>query len=248
MFVLGIIALILKTGEIGAKLQFTYSLLNEKRRLNEENEKLKSIVKKVESIEQSTAYLKRLASTVGEKGLEVPVSQTAYNDKETIFEEDSLDAFIVDLRTDESEVYKQLEIVNATREDLYAGIPNISPVDGWITKKFLKNNQNPSMSHLGVDFAAQKGTPIRSTAPGVVEDVINDTYFGLLITIKHKFGIMTRYGHCMQTLVSKGDKIERGQTVALLGNTGASSAPHLHYEILKDGKNVDPMKYMFDRI
>ena len=112
----------------------------------------------------------------------------------------------------------------------------------------MKNNQNPSMSHLGVDFAAQKGTPIRSTAPGVVEDVINDTYFGLLITIKHKFGIMTRYGHCMQTLVSKGDKIERGQTVALLGNTGASSAPHLHYEILKDGKNVDPMKYMFDRI
>lgn len=248
VFALGIIALVIKTGEIGAKLQFTYSLLNEKRRLNEENEKLKKVVKRIESIEQSTAYLKRLASTIGERGLEIPVSQTAYDNKETIFAEDSLDAFIVDLRTNESEVYKQLEIADATREDLYTSIPNISPVDGWITKKFIKDNQNPSINHLGVDFAAQKGTPIRSTAPGIVEEVVNDTYFGLIITIKHKFGFMTRYGHCMQTLVSKGDMVERGQTIALLGNTGTSSAPHVHYEILKDGKNVDPMKYMFDRI
>lgn len=248
IFTLGITALIIKTGEIGAKLQFTYSLLNEKRRLNEENEKLKKVVKKIESIEQATSYLRRLASTIGEKGLEVPVSQMTYNNKEIIFEEDSLDAVIVDLRTDESEVYKQLGILSATKEELYAAIPSISPVDGWVTKKFIKDNENPSHSHLGVDFAAKEGTPIRSTAPGTVEDVVNEKYFGLIVTIKHKFGFVTRYGHCMQILVTKGDRIERGQTIALLGNTGSSSAPHLHYEIIKDGKNVDPLKYMFDRI
>ena len=248
IFAIGITALIIKTGEIGAKLQFTYSLLNEKRRLGEENEKLKRVVKKIESIEQTTSYLKRLASAVGEKSLEVPVSQMTYNNKETVFEEDSLDAFIVDLRADESDVYKQLGILSATKEELYAAIPNISPVDGWITKKFVKDNENPSHNHLGVDFAAKEGTPIRSTAPGTVESVVNDKYFGLLIAIKHKFGFITRYGHCMQALVTKGDRIERGQTIALLGNTGSSSAPHLHYEVIKDGKNVDPLKYMFDRI
>jgi murein DD-endopeptidase MepM/ murein hydrolase activator NlpD len=98
-----------------------------------------------------------------------------------------------------------------------------------------------------VDFAAQTGTLIRATAPGIVESVVFDTYFGLLITVKHRFGFVTRYGHCSQSLVSKGDKVRRGQTVALVGNTGRSSAPHLHYEVIKNGRHVDPLKYTFDR-
>jgi murein DD-endopeptidase MepM/ murein hydrolase activator NlpD len=65
-----------------------------------------------------------------------------------------------------------------------------------------------------------------------------------MVTIKHGYGFMTRYGHCLQVLVNKGDHVERGQTIALVGNTGRSSAPHLHYEIIKEGKNVDPQEYI----
>jgi murein DD-endopeptidase MepM/ murein hydrolase activator NlpD len=102
-----------------------------------------------------------------------------------------------------------------------------------------------SAAHNGIDYAATLGTLIRATAPGVVEDVSNDTYFGKTLTIKHGYGFSTRYGHCSQIIVAKGDHVERGQTIALVGNTGRSSAPHLHYEVQKDGKNLDPTKYVF---
>ena len=79
----------------------------------------------------------------------------------------------------------------------------------------------------------------------MVEDIINDENLGLLVTIKHDHGFMTKYGHCSQVLISKHVSVKRGQTIALVGNTGRSTAPHLHYEILKDGKNIDPAKYLF---
>ncbi len=247
IFVLGIGALLMRSGEIGAKLQLTYSLLNENKRLINENEKLRSITQKLESIEHTSTYLQRLATAVGEEALSATVSK-ANHTKEKMFSEDSLDAFIDDLRTEESDIYKQLKVSSASRKELSLSIPNISPVDGWITKRVIKDPDKPYNNHLGLDFAAKEGTPIRTTAPGIVHDVSNDTYFGLSVTVKHKFGYITRYGHCLQTLVSKGDVVKRGQTIALIGNTGRSTAPHVHYEILKDGKNVDPIEYVFKRL
>ncbi len=247
IFVFGISALLLRSGEIGAKLQLTYSLLNENKRLAEENKKLRNISQKIVSIEQTSSYLKRLATSVGESDIITSVSALSKKN-EDLFTEDSLDAFIGDLRTEGAEVYKEVKASSATGVELSLSIPNISPVDGWITKRFNKDTKTPGDNHLGLDVAATTGTPIRATAPGVVHDVSHDTYFGLIVTIKHKFGFITRYGHCMQALVAKGDRVQRGQTIALLGNTGRSSAPHVHYEILRDGKNVDPEKYIYKRL
>ena len=95
-----------------------------------------------------------------------------------------------------------------------------------------------------MDFAATLGTPIKASAPGVVGKIENDKYFGLLVTIFHNNGFVTRYGHCSQILVSKHDRVKRGQTIALVGNTGRSTAPHLHYEVIKDGKYIDPLKHI----
>jgi len=246
IFVLGISALLLRSGEIGAKLQLTYSLLNENKRLAEENKKLRNITQKIESIEQTTGHLKRLATSVGESDIITSVSLLSKKN-EDMFTEDSLDAFIGDLRTEELKVYKEVKASSATGLELSLSIPNISPVDGWVTKQYKKDAEAPVDNHLGLDFAATAGTPIRSTAPGVIHDVSHDTYFGLVVTVKHKFGFITRYGHCMQALVVKGDRVQRGQTISLLGNTGRSSAPHVHYEILRDGKNVNPEKYIYKR-
>jgi murein DD-endopeptidase MepM/ murein hydrolase activator NlpD len=128
--------------------------------------------------------------------------------------------------------------------DNIGSIPTISPVEGWITKSFLYDTSLMNNGHQGIDFAATEGTPIKSTAPGVVRDISNDKYFGLLVTVQHENGFVTRYGHCSQVLVSVHDRVKRGQTIALVGNTGRSSAPHLHYEVIKDGRYVNPLKHI----
>jgi murein DD-endopeptidase MepM/ murein hydrolase activator NlpD len=128
--------------------------------------------------------------------------------------------------------------------EVIGSFPNISPVEGWVTRKFSPDTSDAKSGHLGVDFAAAHGTPIRATAPGVVGKIENDKYFGWMVTIYHDYGFVTRYGHCSQVLVSKHDRVHRGQTIALVGNTGRSTAPHLHYEVLKDGKHIDPLKHI----
>lgn len=248
VFCVGIFFLLLKAGQIGARLQLTYSLLEEKNQLAEENKKLYQMIKKIESIEQMNLYLQRLAHAVGEDAITLSLSTFSHKGSESIYDEDSLDAFIDAVRTDKENIFKDISEDSVSRDQLYLSIPNISPVDGWITKNFHKDPSNPLNNHLGIDFAAKTGTLIRATAPGIVTTVSHDTYFGLLVVIKHKYAFETRYGHCSQILVKEGERVERGQTIALLGNTGRSSAPHLHYEVLKDDKNIDPLKYIFDRL
>lgn len=247
VFVCGILFLLVKTGQIGLKLQYIESLQKDNTQLRTENEKLHEVVGKVNSIEKTSVYLSRIARVVGEQEFVGSLSEALGSGAYEMYT-DSLDSIEGDLTTVEPLDYRPRSITSASREELSLSMPNISPVEGWITKRFFRSDTISLESHLGVDFAAKAGTPIRSTAPGIIESVVNDKYFGLLVTVKHKFGFTTRFGHCLQVLVSKGDLVERGQTIALVGSTGRSTAPHVHYEIIKNEKNVDPLKYIFDRI
>jgi len=98
--------------------------------------------------------------------------------------------------------------------------------------------------HNGTDFAAPHGTPIRSTADGVVTYVGWQSAYGRLIKIKHDFGIETRYAHLSRFRVKKGQRVSRGQHIGDMGNTGRSTGTHLHYEIRIGGKPINPMKYI----
>src|SRR5436190_14355511 len=101
--------------------------------------------------------------------------------------------------------------------------------------------------HKGIDFAAPKGTAVYATANGqvaTVEEKFNS--YGKLIIIDHGFGYTTRYAHLQSFLVKAGQKIKRGEKIGYVGNTGLSTAPHLHYEILVNGKQIDPVHYFFD--
>ncbi|MEX1376561.1 MAG: M23 family metallopeptidase [Eubacteriales bacterium] len=95
--------------------------------------------------------------------------------------------------------------------------------------------------HKGVDLAADKGTPIYACEDGVVTHSGSGTGYGLYIKIDHGNGVETRYGHCSELLVSKGERVEQGQLIALVGNTGVSSGPHLHWEVRVSGKAYDPL-------
>ena len=98
--------------------------------------------------------------------------------------------------------------------------------------------------HKGIDFAGKEGSDVISVASGVVTWSSKRYGYGNLVEVNHGNGYTTRYGHNSEILVSVGDKVEKGQVLAKMGSTGRSTGPHVHFEVMKDGRNVDPIKYI----
>jgi murein DD-endopeptidase MepM/ murein hydrolase activator NlpD len=100
--------------------------------------------------------------------------------------------------------------------------------------------KNSWSEHLGVDFQAPTGTSIIAAGDGVVTKAGRDPVYGNLLVIDHGDRFQSRYAHASEILVSEGDKVQRGQTIAKVGATGRATGPHLHYEVLREGKLIDP--------
>ena len=98
--------------------------------------------------------------------------------------------------------------------------------------------------HKGLDFAGVRGSPVLAVAEGVVTFSGKQSGYGNLVEIRHPDGRSTRYGHCERLLVKEGAAVDRGQTIATLGSTGRSTGPHVHFEVLIGGKQVNPIKYV----
>jgi murein DD-endopeptidase MepM/ murein hydrolase activator NlpD len=132
---------------------------------------------------------------------------------------------------------------------LLASIPSLAPLDGWITSAFGKRTSpftgEPAI-HKGLDVAAPLGTPIFSPADGVVLFAGQRAGFGNYILIAHGVGITTGYGHNAQNLVTAGQVLNRGDQVATVGQTGRATGPHLHYEVILNGRTVDPAKFILN--
>lgn len=142
-------------------------------------------------------------------------------------------------------ILEQLE----NRLNLLASTPAIRPVQGWITSKF-GYRKSPFTGlrefHKGLDIATRKGTPIVATADGVVTYAGKKGLMGKVIVIDHGHGMVTRYGHAHKLLKKRRDVIKRGETVALVGNTGRSTGPHVHYEVRLKGVPVNPENYILN--
>ncbi|NLI15966.1 MAG: M23 family metallopeptidase [candidate division Zixibacteria bacterium] len=122
--------------------------------------------------------------------------------------------------------------------------PQGRPLYGWITRNFNPGENYGKDKHDGVDIAVKEGTPVTATATGEVSFAGWDEDFGNMVIIDHGNGYKTIYGHNQKLLVEVGDKVFKGKVVALSGNSGKSSAPHLHYGITKDGEPIDPAPYL----
>lgn len=232
IFFAGLVVILSKSGEIAAKLQLLHSVKSENERLTADIKNMRLVSEKLEKIEILSQYLENLAIS------SEPISNE-------VLESDRKNNFNIFGKKQDSLSYigkSSSFTVGSTSFDRLVSIPNILPVEGWITQHFSLDSNK--LFHQGVDFAAASGTPIRATAMGIVEDVINDRYFGLMVVIRHDHSFVTRYGHCSQVLVSRNDNVNRGQTIALVGSTGRSTAPHLHYEVIKDGKYINPSDYL----
>lgn len=121
------------------------------------------------------------------------------------------------------------------------------PVKGGITTSGFGDTISRTASHNGHDWAVNTGTKVRAAAEGVVELAYFSESYGYNILINHNNGFKTRYAHLSEVKVSKGEKVEQSQVIALSGSTGFSTGPHLHFEVVKDGKKVNPIEYVSNR-
>ncbi len=152
----------------------------------------------------------------------------------------------------EFESYKKLLSTLERKEDSLRFLPAIKPVpNGRLTDGFGKRRHpifKRIMFHKGIDLAANRGTPVLAPADGYVTFTGRNGGYGLFVTINHKYGFETKYGHLQKIYVRRGQFVKRGDKIGEVGNTGLSTAPHLHYEVLYKGKNVNPLNYYFDDI
>ncbi len=140
------------------------------------------------------------------------------------------------------------------KEKLYASIPAIQPISNKqliaLASGFgLRIHPVYKMKkmHNGIDFAASIGTPIYATADGTVEKVeVRFSGYGKMVEINHGFGYRTRYAHMHDFAVKRGQSVKRGDLIGYVGNTGLSTAPHLHYEVFINDQRVDPVHYFFN--
>src|SRR6202167_5088984 len=163
----------------------------------------------------------------------------------------NLTAMVDDLQTQLSSREQQLGVLEnliLTRELNKQVYPEGRPVqEGWISSYFGRRADpftGYSAVHKGLDFAGPEGTKITSVAAGLVTYAGERAGYGQMVEINHGNGLATRYCHNEKLLVKQGDMVRKGQEVALMGSTGHSTGPHLHFEVLKNGSQVDPLRFI----
>lgn len=142
------------------------------------------------------------------------------------------------------------------KAEFLASIPAIQPVsnkDLLLLSSYYGQRMDPFYKvlkfHEGVDFSAPVGTEIYATGDGVVVSVEKSkSQYGNNLLIDHGFSYQTFYAHCANILVKQGQKVKRGQVIATVGNTGKSTGPHLHYEVRKNGRSINPINFFFNDI
>lgn len=184
------------------------------------------------------------SSTVAEGGPEIPIgNQPAVMDGTL----DSIDALSkqLDDREREMHVLEDILLTNHLQKEI---VPS-----GWpISHGFISSGYGPRIDpitgrrgfHPGIDFAGPEGTPVHAVAAGIIARAGPDAGYGNLVEINHGNGYETMYGHNEKILVHVGERVHKGQIIALEGSTGRSTGPHCHFEVRINGKVVNPAKFV----
>ncbi len=155
----------------------------------------------------------------------------------------------------QSKSFDEVVSLAKTKEKLIASIPAIMPINqkdlahsvtsgfGWRIHPIYKTQE----FHPGMDFAAEQGTPIYSTGDGVVETADNLAQgYGNHVIINHGFGYQSLYGHMSKIKARVGQNVLRGELIGYVGSTGLSTAPHVHYEVIRNGEKVNPISFYYN--
>ncbi|MCC2640492.1 MAG: uncharacterized protein K0S45_905 [Nitrospira sp.] len=151
--------------------------------------------------------------------------------------------------TNQEEALVNLTQIAEQRSAQWASTPSIWPVRGWVTSAFGPRvspfTEKPAW-HDGLDIGASPNAPVQAPALGRVVTVAYDSKIGNMLKLDHGYGIETVYGHLSKSLVKEGQRVKRGDVVALVGSTGLSTGPHLHYMVKKNGQSLDPTRFILD--
>lgn len=191
----------------------------------------------------------------GEGGTEVPIeapnaSGVPQSRQEALMRdiEDDLGTLQIDAARQEQS-YQELTEAIEHRRNRWASTPSIWPVKGWMTSAFGRRispfTGEPAM-HRGVDISVPQNTPLVASANGVVVRAGWDGGLGNAIKIDHGYGYGTQYGHLAKVQVRVGQRVKRGQVIGLVGSTGLSTGPHLHYEVLVNLVPTNPIRYILN--
>lgn len=133
------------------------------------------------------------------------------------------------------------------RGELAAATPSIWPAHGWLTGTY-GGRSDPFTGepgyHQGIDISTEKGQPVFATADGVIESASYSGDYGNLIVLRHAFGLTTRYGHLSKFATTAGTQVQRGDVIGYVGATGRATGAHLHYEILANGRLMNPLQLL----
>jgi murein DD-endopeptidase MepM/ murein hydrolase activator NlpD len=231
VWVLGLIVATLFYGKLASRAITADMLETENSRLRDYNARVVEIEK---SFRKNLAIVSRIAEMAGVELEDLTPSAS-----------DTISMAALDSSFSDTISGLPGDLVPLSQEELEKlRVPEGRPLYGWVTRGFNPDANDGKEKHQGIDIAVKEGTPVVATATGVVVFSGWDKAFGNLLKIDHGNGYQTVYGHNKMNMVSKGQKVYKGDVVALSGNTGRSSAPHLHYEIIKDGAPVDPSPYL----
>ena len=237
--------------EIAAQRGELHSLSTQIATLEEKMDKLKFFDKKLRIIANLEVPERSSSSILGMGGSnEEDFFTTAEEKRNELVKRMKGDITRLDEESNIQETsFVELQEYLKKKSSLLASTPSIAPAKGWHTSRYGKRISpftGRVQNHNGKDIANRVGTPIVAPADGIVTKVKRMPALGKMIEISHGNGIKTRYGHLSETKIKVGKKVRRGDLIALMGNTGRSTGPHLHYEILVEGVHVDPDKYILD--
>ncbi|KMQ50216.1 Peptidase, M23/M37 family [Chitinispirillum alkaliphilum] len=160
---------------------------------------------------------------------------------------------LLEYLSEKKAVYQSLIFEISEENNVFERIPVIKPIPNStvITRRYGMARDpftGKQKMHHGIDFAGEIGTPVIATASGVVSRVENDPIWGRKITINHRRGYRTVYAHLGSVSVGRGRRVQRGDVIGTIGLSGLTTGPHVHYEILKNNKQVNPEDYFFPQV
>jgi murein DD-endopeptidase MepM/ murein hydrolase activator NlpD len=241
-------------------------------KLDEQNNKMKRLSGELIEIREKARFIEKFlglkgdgdhAGRIGQGGVELSpervlsrLNRPSSKAHKAPIKHPATSAEIASLQTtDLYQLNSDLESIIGTlqeRQERLDRMPSLSPVDpreSWLSSSFgIRTSPftGKKQFHPGVDIAGSKGTPILAPAKGKVTFVGKNGSLGLCIEVDHNSSFRTTYGHLLKSSVKKGQQIQRGEIIGYMGDSGRSTGYHLHYEIEKDGKRINPIDFMMD--
>jgi murein DD-endopeptidase MepM/ murein hydrolase activator NlpD len=232
VLVIGVVALIVGLAFVGVTYTKLALLAFETGKLKTENRNLRMRNRKIEKIEEEIARIDQMRSQI-EAWAGLAPEDTASGDE----------AQVVLVPRMWPRRYTYAILGPSFGPDSLRAPGMIAPVAGWVSRRFIEGGADLP-AHPGIDIAAPTGTPVKAALDGTVSKAGWDDIYGNLIMISHNDSLSTIYGHNAKILVKEGEYVSKGQIIATVGSTGRSTAPHLHFEVLKNGEPRNPEDYV----